>query len=82
MKYLNIILTVIAVILLSLSFHLIHLKALIVISNRNNQSEIKSNQELINSSHRLEQDFSNLVKEIEKLNDKLSLKKEEVNYAK
>ena len=74
MKYLNIILTIIAIILLSITLRLIDMSALLNISNQNSQSAINSSQELINSNHRLEKSFSYFVQEIEKLNDRFLLK--------
>lgn len=74
MKYLNIILTVLAVLLLSITFKLINLSALFNISNQNNQATVNLNQELINSNHRLEKSFSNLAQEVKKINNQFLLK--------
>jgi len=69
MKYLNIILTIIVIFLLSITLKLINISAQLSVSNRNNQLTINSNQELITSNHRLEKYFSELMEEIGKLNN-------------
>jgi cell division protein FtsB len=73
MRYLNIILTIIAIILLIISFHLINLKALLAIFNQNSQAIKNSNQELVDSNNRLQKSFSDSTKELEKLNNKILL---------
>ena len=70
MKYLNIILTIIAVLLLSITLKLINISAQLNISNQNNQAALNFSQELINSNFRLERSFSSLAEEVVKLNDK------------
>ncbi len=65
MKYLNIILTIIAILLISITFHLIHLKALLTIFNQNSQATINSNNLLMNSNRRLDNTLSELRKQIE-----------------
>lgn len=69
MKYLNVILTTIVILLLSISFKLINISALLNISNHNNQAAINFNQELINSNRMLEKRFSNLLEEVEELSN-------------
>jgi hypothetical protein len=71
MKYLNIILTIIAILLLSASLHLIQIKALLTALNQNYQLVIQSNQAIITVNQRLENSFSELSKQIEKVDDKL-----------
>jgi hypothetical protein len=69
-RYLNIILTVISILLLSIALHLIHLKAILTAFNQNNQIIINSNNQVINSSRRLENSLSDFKKQIETLGDK------------
>jgi predicted PurR-regulated permease PerM len=73
-RYLNIILTIIAILLLSVSLHLIHLKALLTIFNQSSQAIINSNNLMINSNQRLENNLSELRKQIEKISDNYSKK--------
>lgn len=70
MKYLNIILTIIAILLVSISIHLINLKALLIALNQNSQSIVNSNQGMVTSNQRLENSFSGFKKEIEEFGDK------------
>jgi len=70
MKYLNLILTIIAILLLSTSLHLIHIKALLTALNQNYQFVIISNKAIITENQRLENSFLELRKQIEELGDK------------
>ena len=67
MKYLNIILTIIVILLLSISFHLIHLKALLTVFNQNSQAIANSNNLMMNSNQRLENTLSEFGKQIKEL---------------
>ena len=71
MKYLKVILTVIAVLLLSATLHLINLKALLTIQNQNYQLVVSSNQAIMTSNQHLEDSLSELTKRIEAFNDGL-----------
>lgn len=71
MKYSNIALTIIAILLLSLSFHLIHFKAILTAINQNYQLVIKSNQAIITANQRLENSLLELKKQIEEAGNKL-----------
>jgi hypothetical protein len=62
-------LTIIAVLLLSITFKLTNIAASLSASIQNRQAETASRQELINSNHRLERIFSDLIQQVQELND-------------
>lgn len=65
MRYLNVILIVIAVALIFIAWKLVSLEAIFTVSIRHSQAVLGSNQALINSNQRLETSFNNLRQEIE-----------------
>ena len=71
MKYLNIILTVVALMLGFIAFKLIRLEGISAISIESNVAIVGSNQALINSTQRLENSFNNLRQEISDLKAQL-----------
>jgi hypothetical protein len=71
MKYLNFILTAIAVALAVVSLRLYSLEGSIKVFNENSQLNAGSNQALINSNARLETEVVNLRKEISSIKDSL-----------
>jgi len=64
MKYLNIILAIIAVALIFIAWKLASLEAIFTVSIRHSQAVVASHQALINSNQRLETSFNNLRQEI------------------
>ena len=64
MRYLNIILTVIAVALIFIAWKLVNLEAKFTVSSQNSQAIVGSNLALINSNQRLETSFNSLRQEI------------------
>jgi len=74
MKYLNIILTIVAMILVFIAFKLIRLEGLSAMSLESNAAIVGSNRALINSNQRLETSFNNLRQEIADLKAQLPRK--------
>ncbi len=66
MKYANVILTVIAILLLSIALKLTNISALLTVSNRNSLASRNLNQEILNSNYRLEKSFLDFVNGAEK----------------
>jgi hypothetical protein len=71
MKYLNIILTIVAIMIGFIAFKLILLGELSANSIESNAAIVGSNQALINSTQRLETSFNNLRQEIADLKAQL-----------
>lgn len=74
MKYLNIILTIIAVFLIVISLRIFYCGMMLRDFNENMPMIINSNQALINADFRLETEISVLRKQLELMSDKLFLK--------
>ena len=74
MKYLNIILTIIAIVLVFIAWELLKLEAGSAVSSLNNQAVVGSNQALVNSNQRLETSFNNLRQEVSDLKTQLPKK--------
>jgi len=64
MKYLNIILAIIAVGLIFIAWKLVNLEAKFTVSGQNSQAIVGSNLALVNSNQRLETSFNSLRQEI------------------
>lgn len=71
MKYQNIALTVIVILLFSIVLKLIHISALVNVTQQNYQFTKSIDEELMHSNHRLEKSFSSLIDEVKQLNDNL-----------
>jgi hypothetical protein len=71
MKYLNIILTLIAIMLGFIAFKLIRLEGISTVLIEENGAIIGSNQALMGSNHRLATSFDNLRQEIADLKSQL-----------
>ncbi|HOW42431.1 MAG TPA: hypothetical protein P5110_08510 [Candidatus Omnitrophota bacterium] len=74
MKYTNIILTVIAVLLAGIALRLFELKVVMSAQNENARRIIDSNQAVINSQQRLETSLGDLRKQIADIGDRLTRK--------
>ena len=75
MKYLYIILTVIAAFLAVISFRLVETGIVLKQNNEISQLLIKANQATISSDQRLEESITNLRKQIADLEEKVLIKK-------
>jgi len=64
MKYLNIILAIIAVALLFIALKLVQIEAAFTLSNQDSQAIAGSNLAIVNSNQRLETSFNSLRQEI------------------
>jgi len=71
MKYLNFILTIIAILLAGIGFHLYGLKLILVNQNSNTINIINSNQGVIASNQHLEVSVTDLRKQIETIGKEL-----------
>ena len=74
MKYLNVILTIIAVFLAAIAFRIYEVKLTIANQNENVERIILSNQAVIESSQKLDATLADLRKEIGLIADKLTKK--------
>lgn len=69
-KYFNIVVTVIAISLISITFHLIHIRALLIAFNQNSQTIINTNKVIMNSNQKLESEILEFNKQITEIKDK------------
>ena len=69
-KYLNLVLTVITIALMSIIFHLIHLQALLTAFNHNTQTIIDTNKAIVHSNQRLESEILEFSKQVEEIRNK------------